>query len=55
MNVARSVAEVLSRHTTLTLERVDRVYVNVYVQTRGGGGVAYFSSGRSGVACRRRP
>ncbi len=31
MKVARSVAEVLSRHTTLTLECVDRMYLNVYV------------------------
>ena len=30
MKVARSVAEVLSRHTTLTLECVDRMHLNVY-------------------------
>ncbi len=39
MKVARSVAEVLSRHTTLTLECVDRMYLNVYVpllQTAAG-------------------
>ena len=43
MNVARSVAEVLSRHTTLTLECVDRMYLNVYVPLlQRGAGVAYF-------------
>ena len=31
MNVARSAAEVLSQHTTLALECVDRMYLNVYV------------------------
>ena len=31
MKVARSVAEVLAEHTTLTLECVDRMYLNVYV------------------------
>ena len=39
MNVARSVAGVLSRHTVLTLECVDRMYLNVYVpllQTAAG-------------------
>ena len=39
MKVARSVAEVLSRHTTLSLECVDRMYLNVYVpllQTAAG-------------------
>ncbi len=39
MNVARSVAEVQSRHAMLTLECVDRMYLNVYVpllQTAAG-------------------
>ena len=39
MNVARSVSEVLSQHTTLALECVDRMYLNVYVpllQTAAG-------------------
>ena len=31
MKVARSVAEILSQHTTLALECVDRLYLNVYV------------------------
>ena len=31
MNVARSVAEVLDEHTTLSLECIDRLYLNVYV------------------------
>ena len=43
MKVARSVAEVLSRHTTLTLECVDRMYLNVYVPLlQAGAGVAHF-------------
>ena len=43
MNVTRSVAEVLSRHTTLTLECVDRMYLNVYVPVlQRGVGVAHF-------------
>ena len=39
MSIARSVAEVLADHTTLELECVDRMYLNVYVpllQTPGG-------------------
>ncbi|MCY3819100.1 MAG: hypothetical protein OXH52_07025 [Gammaproteobacteria bacterium] len=31
MNVARSAAEMLSQHTTLALECVDRMYLNLYV------------------------
>ena len=43
MKVARSVAEVLSRHTTLTLECVDGMYLNVYVPLlQAGAGVAHF-------------
>ena len=39
MSIARSVADVLSDHTTLELECVDRMYLNLYVpllQTPGG-------------------
>ena len=39
MNVARSAAEVPSQHTTLALESVERMYLNVYVpllQTAAG-------------------
>ena len=43
MKVARSVAEVLSRHTTLTLECIDRMYLNVYVPLlQTAAGTAYF-------------
>ena len=43
MNVARSVAEVLSRHTMLTLECIDRMYLNVYVPLlQTGAGAAHF-------------
>ena len=41
MKVARSVAEVLAEHTTLTLECIDRMYLNVDVPLlqRAAGGV----------------
>ena len=43
MKVARSVAEILPQHTTLTLECIDRMYLNVYVPLlQAGAGVAYF-------------
>ncbi len=43
MKVARSVAEVLSDHTSLTLESVDRMYLNVYVPLlQRGVGAAWF-------------
>ena len=31
MSIARSVAEILADHSTLELERVDRMYLNLYV------------------------
>ena len=43
MNVARNVAEVLSEHTTLELECIDRLYLNAYVpMLQSGAGTAYF-------------
>ena len=43
MKVARSVAEVLSQHTTLVLECIDRMYLNVYVPVlQTAAGAAYF-------------
>ena len=43
MKVARSVAEVLSQHTTLALECIDRLYLNVYVPVLPrAAGAAYF-------------
>ena len=43
MNVARNVAEVLSEHTTLELECIDRLYLNAYVpMLQSGAGAAYF-------------
>ena len=43
MNVARSVAEVLDEHTTLELECIDRLYLNVYVPLlHSPAGVAHF-------------
>ena len=51
MKVARSVAEVLSRHTTLSLECVDRMYRNVYVPLlQSAAGAAHFFRKMRGAA-----
>ena len=51
MNVARSAAEVLSQHTTLVLECVDRMYLNVYVPLlQTAAGAAHFFREMRGVA-----
>ena len=43
MKVTRSAAEILSQHTTLTLECIDRLYLNVYVPVlQRAAGAAYF-------------
>ena len=43
MKVARSVAQILSQHTTLALECIDRLYLNVYVPVlQRAAGAAYF-------------
>ena len=43
MTIARSVAEALSEHTTLELECIDRMYLNVYVpMLQTGAGTAHF-------------
>ena len=43
MNVARSAAEILSQHTTLALDCVDRMYLNVYVSPlQTAAGAAHF-------------
>ena len=43
MNVARNLAEVLSEHTTMELECMDRLYLNAYVpMLQSGAGTAYF-------------
>ena len=43
MNVARNVAEVLSEHTTLELECIDRLHLNAYVpMLQSGAGTAHF-------------
>src|SRR5437764_8286169 len=44
MSIARTVAEVLAQHVTLTIEGLDRLYLNVYVPPlqREGGVVAFF-------------
>ena len=51
MTVARSVAEVLAQHTTLTLECIDRMYLNVYVPLlQRAAGAAYFFRKMRGAA-----
>ena len=43
MKVARSAAEVLAEHTTLELECIDRLYLNVYVPLlQSPAGASYF-------------
>ncbi len=43
MNVARNAGEALAEHTTLELECIDRMYLNVYVPVlRTGAGAAHF-------------
>ncbi len=44
MSIARTVAEVLAQHVILTIEGLDRLYLNVYVPPlqREGGVVAFF-------------
>ena len=49
--VARSVAEALADHTTLTLECIDRMYLNVYVPLlQSAAGAAYFFRKMRGAA-----
>ena len=51
MKVARSVAEALAEHTTLTLECIDRMYLNVYVPLlQRAAGAAYFFRKMRGAA-----
>jgi hypothetical protein len=51
MKVARSVADVLAEHTTLTLECIDRMYLNVYVPLlQRAAGAAYFFRKMRGAA-----
>ena len=51
MKVARSVAEVLAEHTTLTVECIDRMYLNVYVPLlQRAAGAAYFFRKMRGAA-----
>jgi hypothetical protein len=43
MSLPRTVGEILSDHTTLEVESIDRMYLNVYVPgLQSAGGVAYF-------------
>ena len=55
MNVARNAAEALAEHTTLELECIDRMYLNVYVPVLQTGAGARTSSARcAAIRCRRR-
>ena len=43
MSLSRSVAEILDEHTTLELECIDRMYLNLFVGVlQSEGGCAYF-------------
>ena len=55
MKVARSVSEILSQYTTLALECVDRLYLNVYVPVlQRAAGAAYFFRKMRGSRGERR-
>jgi len=50
--IAQSVAEIINRHVKLTVEGIDRMYLNIYVPNRGSSG----SSASIVVSrCRRPP
>ena len=51
MKVARSVAEILSEHTTLALECIDRLYLNVYVPVLQRADNDRLTRARRGVGC----
>ncbi len=43
MSLPRTVSEILREHTTLEVQSIDRMYLNVYVPgLQSDGGVAYF-------------
>ena len=48
MTLPRTVAEILSEHTTLEVESIDRMYLNAYVPglQHDGGVAAFFRSHR---------
>ena len=48
MTIPRSVAEILDEHTTLEVECIDRMYLNLYVPTlqREAGGAHFWRSHR---------
>lgn len=53
--IAQSVAEILAHHVTLSVEGIDRMYLNVYVprlQTEQG--IVWFSASIAASRCRRR-
>ena len=55
MNVARNAGEVLAEHTTLELECVDQMYLNVYVpMLQTGAGAAHFFKKVRGVNVNRK-
>lgn len=55
MKVARTAAEVLSEHVSLTLECLDQMYLNVYVPVlQRGAGAAWFLRDVRGAGGRGR-
>ena len=55
MTLPRTVREVLDEHTTLEVESIDRMYLNVYVPPlQYDGGVATFSASIAGTGLRPR-
>ena len=55
MNVGRNAAEVVAEHTTLTLECIDRMYLNLYGPMLQSGRARRTSSASSAaIRCRRR-
>jgi hypothetical protein len=54
MSLARTVGEILCEHTTLEVESIDRMYLNVYVPGLQSEGSVACSSGRIGASSLRR-
>jgi len=53
--IAQSVAEIVSRHVKLTVEGIDRIYLNVYVpRLQYEQGIVGFSVRIAGSRCPRR-
>jgi hypothetical protein len=53
--IAQNVAEIVSRHVKLTVEGIDRMYLNVFVPGSTNKGLSGFSVIIAGSRCRRPP